>query len=379
MTRFGKVGTLLVSGALASVLVAACGGENPDPQVGKNPPPPPTTTATNTATPPPPPEMSTDDHRKAGKAAYDAGDYAKAASELEAVVAKEPNDVASQSMLGDTYAHQKNAAKSADAYFAATKADGGKDEQLALVAAKSLTDQKRYDDAIAVSQGALKNNDKSLPLWMYLGIAQCGKEDWAGAADTYGKLTKSFPDEPELWATLAVVEIAAGKKDDAKKTAKTALDKWIEVRSPKTTKEVKLGKGADEICMISRALRRSGDAAGALAALGKFPVRNDELSPEIDVEKGFSKEKLKDAKTAYATADKVIKATHDSSASAHLLLAAVALDQKSPDIAKSQLAAFDSMGGDPAYKYDRAEIDARMNAAASTIVPTTTTPKPKAK
>src|SRR5439155_13335078 len=233
----------------------------------------------------------------------------------------------------------------------------GKNEKLALVAAHALFGQQRWDDVLTVTQLATKSNDKSMPLWMYLGLAQTAKMDWTGASQTYEKLTTGWPDEPELWARLAVSQANGGKKDDAKKTAKTALDKWNEVRSPKSTKEVMLGRGPDELCIIARALRRADDAKGALAALGHFKPAKDELAPAVDVETGFSKRLTKEDKLAYQLADKVLKATHGNSPSAHLLLALVALDHKKPEITKAQLLAYDSLGGDLAYAIDRKDAD----------------------
>ena len=346
----------------------ACGEEGPEPAVaGVKPPPPATVTATATATvPPPPAEPTLDDRRKAAKAAYDAGDYAKAMPELEAIVAKEPGDVASQTMLGDVYA-SKGDKRSADAYLAASKADGGKDERLALVACRALLGQRRYDDVIGAAQAGTKSNEKSMALWMYLGLAQTGKMDFAGATETYQKLTTAFPDEPELWADLANAQVGSGKKDEAKKTAKAALDKWTEVRAPKNNKEVKLGKGPDELCAIARAMRRAGDANGALGALGKYTIAKDELSGPLDIEKGFAKHQLKDDKMAYQTADKVLKLTNNASAPAHLLLAAVAIDHKKLDVAKAELGAYDMLGGDIPYTFDRKEIQAAFDKGSTAI------------
>ena len=374
-TRTGSRGVLAllaspaVLGVVLGVVLGGCGEEGPDPAVGGVKPPP-TATATAatvaTVTPPPPAEPTIDDHRKAAKAAYDAGDYTKALPELEAVVAKEPGDVTSQTMLGDVYSSKKDK-RAADAYFAATKADGGKDERLALMACKPLLDQRRYDDVITAASTGAKSNEKSMALWMYLGLAQTGKMDFAGATETYQKLTTAWPDEPELLAELANAQVASGKKDDAKKTAKLALDKWTEVRSPKNNKDVKLGKGPDELCSIARAMRRNGDAGGALATLGKYTVAKDELAGPMDIEKGFAKHQMKDDKTAYQNADKVLKLTSNASAPAHLLLAAVAIDHKKLDVAKAELGAYDMLGGDIPYTFDRKEIEAAYGKAATAV------------
>jgi tetratricopeptide (TPR) repeat protein len=360
--RTGSAAALAFFALLSIGGLLACGEEGPDPAVGGvKPPPTSTTTATTVATTPPlPAEPSLDDRRKAAKAAYDAGDYAKAMPELEAIVAKEPGDAASQTMLGDVYT-AKGDKRAADAYLAATKADGGKDERLALLACKTLLDQRRYDDVIMASQAGAKSNEKSMALWMYLGLAQTGKMDFAGSVETYQKLASGWPDEPELLANLANAQAANGKKDDAKKTAKAALDKWTEVRSPKNNKEVKLGKGPDELCGIARAMRRVGDASGALNALGKYTIAKDELSSPLDIEKGFAKHQMKDDKTAYQNADKVLKITNNGSAPAHLLLAAVAIEQKKLDIAKAELGAYDMLGGDIDYTFDRKEIQAAFD------------------
>ncbi len=379
--RTGPAGALAFLALLSMGGLMACGEEGPDPAVGGvKPPPTATATATTVATTPPlPAEPSLDDRRKAAKAAYDAGDYAKAMPELEAIVAKEPGDVASQTMLGDVYA-SKGDKRAADAYLAATKADSGKDERLALVACRALLEQRRYDDVITAAQAGTKSNEKSMALWMYLGLAQTGKMDFAGATETYQKLTTAWPDEPELWAALANSQAATGKKDEAKKTAKAALDKWTEVRGPKNNKEVKLGKGPDELCAIARAMRRAGDAGGALAALGKYTVAKDELSGPLDIEKGFAKHQMKDDKTAYQNADKVLKMTNNGSAPAHLLLAAVAIDQKKLDIAKAELGAYDLLGGEIPYTFDRKEIQAAFDKGSTAIeLPKTPAKKPEAK
>ncbi len=364
---------LVIAALSASVLGAwACGPEEPEPKVGGVVPPPPTTTQTATTTPPPA-EPTLDERRKSAKAAYDAGDWAKAQAELEIIVGKEPTDGPSQAMLADIYA-SKGDKRAADAYLAATKADGGKDERLALMAAKSLFDQRRYDDVVTVSTAATKANEKSMPLWMYLGLSQQAKLDWAAASETYGKLTTAWPDEPELWADLANAQVGAGKVPEGKKSAKTALDKWTEVRGAKNTKEVKLGKGPDELCSIARAMRRAGDANGALGALGKYTIAKDELAVTIDIEKGFAKHALKDDKTAYQSADKALKLSNNGSAPAHLLLAAVAIDQKHPEIAKAELGVYDMLGGEIAYAWDRKSLEEQMNKPA--VEPT---PKPAPK
>lgn len=349
----------------AGIFAFGCG---PSESEGPGPVTVPTSTATATATTAgtlaPPAEPSVDERRKAAKAAYDAGDYARAQTELEAIVAKDPNDSASWAMLGDVYA-SRNDKRAADAYLAATKADGGKNANLALLAAHALFNQQRWDDVLTVTDLATKSNDKSMPLWMYRGLAQSAKMDWNGAMQTYDTLTKGWPDEPELWARLAVSQANGGKKDDAKKTAKMALDKWNEVRSPKSTKEVMLGRGPDELCIIARALRRADDAKGALAALGHFKAAKDELAPAIDVETGFAKRQTKDEKSAYQLADKVLKSTSGNSPSAHLLLAFVAVDHEKPEIAKAQLLAYDSLGGDLAYAVDRKDADEALSKAAA--------------
>jgi tetratricopeptide (TPR) repeat protein len=337
-----------------------------------------TTTASTTTGPVTTNEPSLDDRRKAAKAAYDAGDMAKAQTELEVIVAKEPADVNSQAMLGDVYA-SRNDKRAADAYLAATKADGGKNEKIALMAAHALFGQQRWDDVLTVTTSATKSNDKSMPLWMYLGLAQSAKMDWAGATGTYEKLTIGWPDEPELWARLAVSQANGGRKDDAKKTAKTALEKWNEVRSPKSTKEVMLGRGPDELCIIARALRRADDAKGALAALGHFKPAKDELAPAVDIETGFAKRLTKDDKQAYQLADKVLKMTNGGSPSAHLLLAFVALDHKKPEITKAQLLMYDSLGGDLAYAVDRKDVEESLAKAPAAEPEKTPEKKPTEK
>jgi Flp pilus assembly protein TadD len=353
---------LLGTSAALGALIVACGGE-PEPKVA---PPPPAASSTTppapTVTTPPPPKEPTLDERKAkARAAIEASDWAGAKTELDAVVAKKADDVEAQRLLGDVHTRLGNLGGAADAYAAATKADGGKDEPLALTALAALAKQKRWDDTIAVAQLALKTNGKSLPIWLNLGLAQERKGDSAGALDTYGKMTAAFPDEPELWARLALAQAEAGKKDDAKKTAKTATDRWSDARDPKKKKDVKLGAGAQEIAMIARAYRRAGDANAAVAALGKYAIPKDETATEIEVEKGFALRAKKDAKGAEAQAKKALASGGDGYAPAHLLLAGVSLDGKKMDDAKKHLADYKAkVGDDTTFAFDAKEIEAAV-------------------
>jgi Flp pilus assembly protein TadD len=321
---------------------------------------------TPVATVAPPAEPTSEQHKANAKAAIDAKDWAKAKSELQAVVAKDPNDVEAHKLLGQVAEAQNDAAGATDAYVAAAKADGGKDEVLALAAAAGLYAQRRYDDLASLMQMVTKNNAKSQPGWIYLALAQEGKEDWAGASETWGKLTQSWPDEPKLWAGLAAAQGAAGKADDAKKSAKSALDAWKAARDPKAKKDVTLGKGADEIATIARAYRRAGDPKGASAALDRYPVPKDETAPLLDVERGFAKLAQKDTKGAATLADKATKAGGDNFAPAHLLAAGVAAASKKPDEAKTHLAAYDKLANPPSrFAWERKWIDTLVAGGAA--------------
>jgi tetratricopeptide (TPR) repeat protein len=352
--------TLLGTSAVTAMFLA-CGGEEPEPKVAKpTPSVSSSVVASATATTPPPPKEPTRDERMAkAKAAFDAKDYGTARGELMAVVAKKPDDAEAQEMLGDVSSAEGNLAGATDAYLAATKANEGKNETLALKAANALRESRRWDDLQSVAQMSLKANDKSLPLWMNLAIAQNAKQDYAGAVDTLGKMTQAFPDEPELWARLASAQAAAGHKDEAKKTAKAALDKWSEVRKAK--KETKLGAGPQELAMISRAYRHAGDANGAIAALGKYNVPKDETASELDIERGFAMRQKKDLKGAEAQAKKAMTAAGDGYAPAHLLMAAIAVDKKKPDEARKHLDDYKSRSmNDWTYAFDAREIEASI-------------------
>ena len=365
MARWSRSSWLVGCGLSAGVaLLVACG---PDPEAaGPKVPPKPAVSTTTVATTPKPPEPTVDDHKKAAKAAFDAGDYAKARPELEAVVAAKPDDVEAQQMLGDVYAALGDHPKATAAYFAATKADGGKTEMLALVAARALYDEQRFDDVISAAQASIKTNDKSMPLWMDVAMAQVAKADWASASDTYKTLTTAFPDEPELWGDLAIAYAAGGKKDDAKKAVKSGLDKWTEVRGPKSKLDTKLGKGPEELCRFSRALRLVGDNAGAWAALSKYTVPKDELAADLDAEKGFVKRAQKEAGPAKAQADKALKASQNNNAPAHLLLAALDVDGKKLDDAKSELSKYEALAGrDLTYALDHKDVQDAISSAAA--------------
>jgi Tfp pilus assembly protein PilF len=359
---------LSLAGALGfAAILGACGPE-PEPETAAKPPTP-TATAKPTATvPTAPAEPTPEEHKAKAKAAFEAKDYAKAKVELGAVVAKNPSDIEANKMLGDVFSAEGDAKGATDAYYAAAKADGGKDEPLALVAALGLHGQKRFDDEIGLMQLTTKSHEKSMPAWMYLALAQTAKGDYASAAETYGKLTVAFPDEPQHWAHLAVAQSAAGKNDEAKKTAKSALDKWLEVRDPKKKKDVTLGKGADEIAMIARAMRRAGDPNGAIAALGKYAVPKDETAPFLDFERGMAKRAKKDVAGAKAEADKLQKAKGESWAPLQILLAGIAADSKKPDEAKAHLAEFDKrMGNHYGLVLDAKAIEASL--AAPVVAP----------
>jgi Tfp pilus assembly protein PilF len=350
--------TLRVFFGLGAALALSACGPDPEPATAATPPPTTATTtvATGPATPPAGSEPSAEQRKEAARAAFAAKDYAKARSELDAVLAKNPNDVDALKLLSDVHAAQGDAPGTTDALLRATKADNGKDEILALAAAKHLYDARRYDDAITVTQLATKANDKSVPAWMYMGLAQIAKEDYAAASETYAKLTTAMPDEPLLWAELAANQAAAGKADDAKKSAKTALEKWTDARNPKSTKDIKFGKGAEEIVKISRAYRRAGDAKAAEGALGKYTVAKDETAPQVDVERGLLRVASKDGKGALAAATKAKAAKGDGYAPAHLVEAGAAAVSKKSDEAKTHLAMYDQ-GATPDLAWERKWIE----------------------
>ena len=353
--------------AVSLVLVAGC-GPDPEPTTAAAPPPAPTVTATAVAPTPPPAEPTGDQRREAARAALAAKDYGRAKTELDALLTKNPNDVEALKMLSEVFAGQNDNAGATDALFRAAKADGGKDEVLALGAAKALYDVRRYDDAIAVTQMATKTNDKSIPAWMYMGLAQTAKEDYAAAAETYGKLATALPDEPRIHADLALAQASAGKNDDAKKSAKTALDKWTEARSPKSQKEIKYGKGADEIARIARAYRRAGDAKGAEATLGKYTVPKDETAPILDVERGLARVANKDSKGAAAASTKAKASAGEGFAPAHLVDAGAAALAKKPDDMKTHLAAYEK-GATPEFAWERKWIETLATGGESKPAP----------
>ncbi|WP_410964414.1 hypothetical protein, partial [Salmonella sp. SAL4447] len=80
-------------------------------------------------------------------------------------------------LLADVHAAPGDTAGATDARVRAAKADNGKDEILALSAAKHTYEARRYDDTITVAQLGTKANDTSLALWGYLALAQVGKQD----------------------------------------------------------------------------------------------------------------------------------------------------------------------------------------------------------
>ncbi len=375
--------TLRLLLALSTTALTAC-GPDPEPTTAATPPPPATTAAPTATTPPPPAEPTAEQRKEAARAALAAKDYGKARTELDAALAKNPNDVDALKMLNEAAVGQNDAAGATDALFRAAKADNGKDELLALGAAKGLYDARRYDDAIAVTQLATKANDKSAPAWMYMGMSQTAKEDYAGAAETYGKLAGLLPDEPHVHADLALNQAAAGKTDDAKKTAKAALDKWTEARSPKSKVDVKFGKGAEEIARIARAYRRAGDPKGAEAALAKYPAPKDETTPLLDVERGLARVANKDGKGAQAAATKAKAAVGEHFAPAHLVEAGVAALAKKPDEAKAHLGMYDK-GATPDFAWEKKWIEGLAAGDASkapekkpiadTKKPTTPAPK----
>ncbi len=333
---------LVGAGAIGAALLAACGGDEPEPAVAKAPVAVSSSAAPSASivTPPPPAEPTLDERRAKAKAAYAANDLATAKAEVQAIIGKKADDVFANRLLGDIETKQGNYPAATDAYFAASKADGGKDEGLALAALDGLRKAKRWDDAIQLAQLAAKGNDKSMPLWLNLGLAQQHKGDDAAAVETFTKMTTAFPDEPELWARLALAEALAGKKDEAKKSAKMGVERWSEARDPKKKKDVKLGAGPEEIGMLARAYRRAGDPNDALATLAKYKVGKDETATELEIEKGFALRAKKDLRGAEAQVKKALAAGGDGYAPAHLLQAGIALDQKKMDDAKKQLAEY---------------------------------------
>lgn len=371
MRKLLTPGLLFVPAILVPML--AC-GPDPEPVTAAKPPTPSVTAPPPASTTPPPAEPTAEQRKASAKAALDAKDWAKAKVELGAVLAKSPDDVEANKLLGQAFEGEGNPAGATDAYAKASKADGGKDEQLALTAVGGLFAQHKFDDVVALASLAAKANEKSRPLWMFLALGQDGKSDHAGASETWGKLTTGWPDEPQLWAHLALSQATAGKADDAKKTAKTALDKWKDANKAKGGKEVQLGHGADELALIARAQRRAGDLKAALATADVYKPAKDEITPSLDIERGFAKAFSKDAAGAKKHAELLLKAKGDGFAPAHLVLAAAHLAAKKVDDAKAELAKYDGAGveggkGHHRFAWERKAIDEWMSSPAMTTAP----------
>ncbi|MBK7401405.1 MAG: hypothetical protein IPJ34_35405 [Myxococcales bacterium] len=372
MRKLFSPGLLFVPAILVPML--AC-GPDPEPVTASNPPTPSVTAPPPASSTPPPPAEPTAEQRKANaKAALDAKDWAKAKVELGALLAKSPDDIEANKLLGQAFEGEGNPAGAAEAYAKASKADGGKDEQLALTAVGGLFALHKFDDVVALAAIATKANEKSRPLWMFLALGQNGKGDHAGAAETWTKLTTGWPDEPQLWAHLALSQATAGKGDDAKKTAKTALDKWKDANKAKGGKEVQLGHGADELALIARAQRRAGDNKAALATADVYKAGKDEITPSLDIERGFAKAFNKDGAGAKKHGELLLKAKGDGFAPGHLVLAAAHLAAKKVDDAKAELAKYDGAGaeggkGHHRFAWERKAIEEWMSSPAMTAAP----------
>jgi predicted Zn-dependent protease len=352
--------------AMAATLSAglvACGGTEPEPQTAAAPPPPATT---EPAAPPAPAEPNTEQRKAAARAAIEARDWARAKTELSAIVAKDPNDVEAQRMLAAVAEAQNDKATALEASLAAARADGGKDEILSLATAQKLYAARRYDDLVAILQQAAKANERSLPTHVFLGMAHNAKGDPAGAAAVYQKATATWPDEPQLWAQLALAQAGAGQADEAKKSAKSALEKWTEARAPKSNKDVKLGRGAEEIAMIAGALRRAGDPKGAESALARYVVPKDEMAPQLDVERGLLRVAQKDGKGAQTFAERAVKAGGETYAPVRLVYAGIAALGKKTDDARAQLSAWEQLTTDPSrYTWEKGWIEGLASADGS--------------
>jgi hypothetical protein len=364
----------LLSIALLGALFSACGPE-PEPQSAATVPSTSATVVTSaTAEPLPPPEPTAAELKAQAKAAIDAKDWAKARATLLIVVGKDGKDVEAWQLLGDASAGAGDAKAATDAYMAASKAEDGKSESLALTAAKGLLDQRRWDELISVAQGALKNNGASIPLWINLALGQMGKGDDAASAESWSKLSGLMPDEPHFSAMLAMAQARGGKTDDAKKTAKLATEKWVEARKPKTSRVVLHGKGPAELAIISRALRWSGDNAGAITVLAKYTVPQDETAPELDVERSLAKRGKHDAAGAKADAEKALKAAGNGYGPGLLALAGASAEAKKTEDAQKQLAGYDAVAATGgfwvvAYARDRQAIETSLTAPAYKAVP----------
>lgn len=350
------------------VPMIAC-GPDPEPQTAAKPPTPSVTAPPPaSSTPPPPAEPTAEQRKAAAKAALDAKDWAKAKVELGALLAKQPDDVDGNKLLGQAFEGEGNAAGAAEAYAKASKADGGKDEQLALTAVGGLFALHKHEEVVGLASIAVKANEKSRPLWMYLGLSQAAKGDHPAAIETWTKLTAGWPDEPQLWAHLALSQATAGKADDAKKSAKTAVDKWKDANKAKGGKEVQLGHGADELALIARAQRRAGDPKAALATTDLYKANKDELTPSLDVERGFAKAFNKDGAGAKKHAELLLKAKGDGFAPAHLVMAAALLALKKTDEAKAELAKYDA-GKHHWFAWERKALEDWANSAGAVAAP----------
>ncbi|MEO0455707.1 MAG: tetratricopeptide repeat protein [Cyanobacteria bacterium P01_A01_bin.114] len=123
-------------------------------------------------------DASGDDRLSAGVLAYDAGDLAEAATQVEAALELGVIDYEldqAHTILGNIY-----------------------------------TDLERYEDAIEQHQQALERNDKNYEAWVNLGVTYRLLGNYEEAEKAYQSALALNADYPELYASLGALSIVQG-------------------------------------------------------------------------------------------------------------------------------------------------------------------------
>jgi Flp pilus assembly protein TadD len=147
--------------------------------------------------------------------AIQAGDYATAEGVLAEARAENPDDPQAAFYMGVAYEGLEDIEAAKKNYREALELDPELTEASVNLSGILLDVDQNSEAALKILRPALSSSPKHPALLLNYALALEATDDWAGAAEAYGKLLKQVKERPDLYLSYAIALHKAGKADAA--------------------------------------------------------------------------------------------------------------------------------------------------------------------
>jgi tetratricopeptide (TPR) repeat protein len=163
------------------------------------------------------------DSKRAAAAAYAAGDYPTALSQLQAAVASSPNDAEARNNLGQLFIRLGRAAESLPHFDEAVRLDGQR-WAYRFNRARALGLLNRWPEASAEYRAAAALFPDDHATLYNLGLALLRVRDYPGAVAALEQAVAAAPEEHSFLITLGTAYVGAEQSNRARETFERFLE-----------------------------------------------------------------------------------------------------------------------------------------------------------